>query len=1009
MKKLLLIYSMLFCLASCNDAQIDEQVTTSETEIRVGEKVMFSSSIRHTSMTRAAGESVDNALLSQYDIIKDDYLLTVKMLEEGEDEPVGTATYIPSPIKTDAYDGTLDATNGQELYWHSNVKKYAFEATAGSATLATDQSDADVFFAQDRLHGYAFSPVTHRENIANDKIGEPNYHTSTDWYKLNKQWYETEGQMKASSDYKKIPLFLQHERAWVTVILKAGKGVRREAILAHIDHDHPEQFNQNVQTSIFCNYHPDGEGGRVGTAITPIVSSEKVHYDADSNGGEVELDNLRYDAYVDPYDFLNNPKDKIAAISLSGMNFSFYSSNDSKSQSTTEEDKEYMQAYNLTAGKHLVIEATLTSERIVFITAWIEDWKEIITNTICDDYGQNGEPTVIKTRSELLSFLGSDDLNRSGNVAIIAAPELNLDQRLDTTYQTNAAGKQDTIVTAADDPWTGYSGKTLRATLNLAGATLSTSGQLFGLMTSTANLINGTVEMRNQSPVNSAICGMNEGNIERVNVAAYSQATASQAGMVVENYGTIIGCHSALPVDGTGDYVGGIAAQSIHKEGSTVPKIDGCVVSARVKAKNNASSATVIGGGIVGHAQGTVTNNTFEYGITLLQNTDYFKNIIGTVKSGSSLTASGNSWPTLAADENAGENHYGASFHNVLDCQEELEELLKRSYNQSGLRYRISNSFTVNSESWNYGIDNDNYTATDGYCNGNLYCDLYGNSKSITLDGTAKVSIPTAFDADNKPTESVEHTTSHMLFSNITGSMQDLTIVLAQPLIATPGKSDAGNLNATDAIAPLAYALRGSSAKLSNIKVKIVDQSGAYVQAANPGGLVSWAIDGATIESCQVDVPVKSWVPKNNNTQASRYAGGIVASACVATIKNCTYYTSENTLEPASEHTMATYYGGIVGGTTQKEVYDDPQVSIINCSSRYSFTTETDTYHGSIVGNAVYTKNNIQYTGTVTEGANKCQGNYWQKRGVGTRLNGTTMDVVIGKCNAVDPSENENF
>ena len=141
-----------------------------------------------------------------------------------------------------------------------------------------------------------------------------------------------------------------------------------------------------------------------------------MHYEPDSNGGEVDLDNLRYDAYVDPYDFLNNPKDRIAAISLSGMNFSFYSSNDGKFQSTLDADKEYMQAYNLTAGKHLIIEATLTSERIVFITAWIEDWKEIITTTICDDYGQNGDPILIENEEQLKDFLTNTDKN---NVEVI--------------------------------------------------------------------------------------------------------------------------------------------------------------------------------------------------------------------------------------------------------------------------------------------------------------------------------------------------------------------------------------------------------------------------------------------------------------------------------------------------------------------------------------------------------------------------------------------------------------
>lgn len=1027
MKKLLYLV-LLGCFAACADEQEMKQGLVSDTEISVGEKVMFTTSVLRPASTRG----VNSDLLQTYNTISKDYELTIKMLEEGQDAPVGTSVYIPKAVHsgegaltqvTYDPDGTLELKEGtaenpnKALYWESNIKKYAFEATAGSTTLATDQSTQEKFDLQDLVHGYAFSPVTHTYNIDDDKIGEPNYHSSKDWYVLNKAWREAEGLMpslddddkKASDDYKKIPLFLQHERAWITLILKAGKGVSRESVLAYSNAATKEP-NQNVKVQFYGGYQT-GEDNKREPSLTidkPLVGAETVHYIQDSNGGAEDVTNLRYDAIVEPHNYLANPtSDKIASISLSALNFSFYASNDEKFSSTEPADIERMQAYNLTAGKHLIIEATLTSERIVFITAWIEDWKEIIYSTICDDYGQNGDPTVIKTRQELIDFLASEDLNKAGNVAIIAATELDLD----TKVTPGATDKDEDV--KEPDPWSGstYQNYTLNATLNLAGATLETSGRLFNQMSSTANLINGNIVMKNTSPVTAAVAQINEGSIDRINVTGYSQASASRAGMVVLNYGSIHDCSSALPVNGVGaeiDYVGGIASMSRQKTGAPVPMIDGCVVSARVKGATN-----VYGGGIVGQAEGRVTNNTFDYGITLLQSPVYFKNIIAKPADGT-LTVSGNSWPTTAENSLAGTNTSDAIYQNVLDCQEELTELLKPQYNRAttastSYKYRLSDSFTVNSQTWIYGVDSENYNSTETYCNGNLYCELYGNNKTITLDGTATVDIPT-YDASNNITGSEPMVTSPMLFSNITGTVQDLTIELAKPLIAVPGRSDEDKLNATDAIAPLAYAVRGHTAKISNVKVKVKEESGAYVQSATPAGLVCWLVDGATVENCKVDVPVMTWMPKSNNTEAKRYVGGVVACACEATIRGCVYYTTTNTLENvAGSGTLTTYYGGILGGTVQKESYDEPKVSIVDCVSKYVYSDASNVYHGSILGNSTYTMNNNTYTGTVTEGDDKCQGNYWSGRGIGTRENGTTIDGVIGKCNSVDPTLNDNF
>lgn len=1037
MKKLKYIIGLLACLTACADEQVVDsgQTNPADTEISVGEKIVFTTS---TPRTKLSTRGVNTEVLSSYKTIAEDYKLTVTMLEDGGD--AASCTYIPKAIRageganqTVYYDeeGTLeaDAQQGEsELRWQSNVKRYAFEATAGTESVEADQSTAAKLLLQDRLHGYAYSPVTHQDGIRDDQIGVPNYHTSKEWYNLNKEWHDAEGQMLASVDYKKIPLFLQHERAWITIILKAGKGVKRESVMAHPTSS--ALLNQNIDASIF-SYTLNAENEPVAFEVTDPLPGEKiVSYEADSNGDAENVSNYKFEAIVDPYDYTKNPdKDKIAAVSISGLKFSLYASSDDYYEYPVGSDEylNYKEMYNLTAGKHLTIEATLSSDRIVFITAKIEDWNEVITQTICDDNGQNGDPVVIKSRQELLDFLNSDD-NRAGTVAIIAAPELNLDQKV-TPGETEDA--EPTITT---DPWTKYNSVlTLNATLNMAGSSLRTSGQFVKSLSSTASLINGTLVMYNETPVNSAVAETNEGTIERVSVTVGNRtANATRAGLVVTNYGSIVQCSNALPVDGVKlytdkpTYVGGIAAESISKSTTSIPMIDHCTVTARVKgeAGSNGDENVVKGGGIAGLADGRLTNNTFDYGITLLQSSTNFKNIVVAIPSGKTLSASSNAWPTLADNELGGNNISNATYHNVLDSQEELEELLTSTYNLAGCRYRISDNFTVLSDSWSHGVVNEDISSQEGYCNGNLYCELDGNNKTIILGGETEVEIPTAY-VDGKASATVKKVTSHMLFTNITGSVHDLTLSLTVPLIATPGVSTEAatkdKLNATDAIAPLAYAVRGSTASVSNVKVKMADD--AYVQAATPAGLVCWVNEGGTVENCQVRGKVQTWVPNTgayaNNTESSdarRYAGGFVACAAQATIRQCTYYAVDNTLtRESASGKLQTFYGGIVGASTVKDinsVKEYPAVSIIDCISWYQFTsTNPDElrYHGSIIGNAEYTKDNQNYSGTISD---MCQGNWWAQRGAGTILTGMTIEEVIGKCSAVTPvtpGANNNF
>ena len=235
-------------------------------------------------------------------------------------------------------------------------------------------------------------------------------------------------------------------------------------------------------------------------------------------------------------------------------------------------------------------------------------------------------------------------------------------------------------------------------------------------MSSSANLVNGTVEITDNATLDCAIAFKNEGTIERVNVVTSgenSQAKATLAGMVGLNNGTIYQCTSTLPVYGheaasipmgtttyTG-YVGGIAAVSVSKDPSSLAVIDGCTVNASV---NGAAQKNIKGGGIVGYATGRVSNNTFEYGITILQDGPNFKNIFGQAGN-ADLRAYGNGWPTKSPNyinetsTESNKNSYTGTLYNaVIESQGELDHIMNNhAYNDKDKYYRLSKSFAVTS------------------------------------------------------------------------------------------------------------------------------------------------------------------------------------------------------------------------------------------------------------------------------------------------------------------------
>lgn len=1027
--------TVMSMFASCSD--IMDAFDNSPVEFEEGEKLMFNTHLPSIATVTTRAYTPDRELLSSYSTINEDYYVKVKMYDKDVTNPLGICTYRPATNETgthfDTY-GKLNATPAAGegvLHWPTNFKQYAFEASAGTETLEADQSTWEKWLAQDKLHGYAFAPMldTNNSNARVDNIGELNYHTNKEWGALNKAWLQADPtEMHAPEDYKHIPLFLQHERSWITLILKAGNGVSREALKF-------ENAQKNINVTFF-NY-----ANGAGTPLEldkPFLKQTTVNYTVKDKNGEAQdgVETTSFNVIVDPHNYTgdNASKDKIAAISLAGLKFSFFAANDVNYNATnpTHDQELAMAAYNLEAGKHLTITATLSTDRIVFITAWIEDWTEVATSTICDDYGQNGDPILINSRQDLINFLNSTEYNKSGNVAIVVANTLDLDKNITTTYYEQGdeipEGKKVGDIkstTESPDPWSNYAGRTLNATLNMAGARFTTSSQFLGTISSSGSIVNGTFVMNNTSAVESAITGFNQGTLERITVTPYGNAKASKGGLVVTNNGIIYQCNTTLPVYGETGYLGGIAAESVTVDGTTMPAIYACIVNAPVKGTDNVTAA----GGIVGLADGRINYNINEYGITLLQPTQY-KNIIG-VQSRNTLRASDNSWPTTADNsfgtgEGANANaNTAAKYNNVLDCQEELKALLSNQHNTTDKKYRISADFTVESNFWKrtdgsyIGQQHDDITTQGDLSNGNLYCELDGNNKIITLDGTATVQIPTA-ESEGHATNDETKTTSAMLFSNITGKVYDLTLYLAKPLIAKPSATGEGLLTSVDAIAPLAYSVRGTDAKISNIKVKMADD--AYVQAAMPAGLVCWANQKAVIEDCQVKGKILSWLPNSysgsgstGESDARRYAGGIVACAAEATIKGCIFHSDVNTLiEAKTQKTGVTIYsGGILGGTAVKDinsVFEYPAVSIIDCIS-WLAPKEEERYKGAILGRAQYINENHPHTGTVTSGEGVCQGNWWNTsyKGVADRKDGDTTEGVIGKCSGATPTVDTKY
>lgn len=999
-------------LISCGDELVQPEVFA-EDGIAAGEEILFTSFVPQSSLTRSAKEDFQNNIKGNYSKVNRLYAFTVKMFKKNPTDvnptEIGSATYRPKLTAdgTDfVEDGSLLETFGSDgMYWPDNVNHYGFEVTAGnSGTLKDDQKTEAKFVTEDWLKGYSYEPLWDGDEDtgnAKDNINAINYRTSNGWYHANKQVFADYGQMPiGSEEYKKVPLFIQHQRALVTVILKAGEGVSRDQ-LKHATSE------ENIHTKIISY------GGGVRTEIDPLPEETTINYIASDFGGEkAGVENMTYHAIVEPYNYLTHPDEQpICTINLSNQKFSFYAANDKNYNAyltdvaehgvaMSDVAKNMEAAYNLQPGKHLIITATLSREsRKILITAYVEDWTDKVTTTICDDYGKNGDPILIRTREELYDFLGNTQKNKAGNVAIISPTSLDLEK-------TITKDEDDNITSSVAAPWP--ADKPLNCMLNLAGAVLYTEHPLFTSMSPSANLVNGTIVVRSGKTLSAVVTDRNEGTIERVSVRSERNAITGEplptakvtsGGLVKDNYGTIFQCSSSIPVYGSGGYVGGIAAQSLQMENSSKsPVISECTVSASV----DGSSDVTAGGGIVGNAVGRVSENTFEYGITVLQDAK-FHNIIGSHASNTTddLTAINNSWPTKYLEEISGINvNENAIYSGVIDSQAGLYAVVmntEKGYNTNDSKILIADDFVVGND-WNVGRQDPTLNVTN---NGNVQFELFGNDKTITLQ---KKSTQVTVDG-------TAYYTAPMLFTNIQNSIHDLTIVLEESLIASPSTTKDSDGNTTydgiDAIAPLGYSVHGSTTVLSNIKVKTANDK--YIQAAMAGGLVVWAYGDVTIDNCQFNGHIKVWLPTTIGSDAVRLAGGIAAEAEKASFNKCLFHpTSSSFVVNDEEHHTSVFFGGILGGVGPRDNSSriKPSVTLKDCGSNLS---QTSGKVGALIGRGLYDTNS---TGAVQQASGidseHCEGNWWDAaaKAVGLPFNGMTDVKTVGQRNTLRPAFN---
>lgn len=610
----------------------------SDDEIKPGDPVMFTTYVQGKALTRTyANETAFNTDMATYHDASSSYAFTYEIYKSGEDPAIAS---------------------GSTVYWPDNVNAYGFKATAGTNAVAIDQTTDAKLLLQDKLIGYGFEPLWNSGYP--DNIEGLNYRTCKQWKDANAD------RGVAPEDQKKIPLYLKHQRSKITIILKEGEGVNHEDLAL-------STAATNIDATIYSY-----SGGST-TEVKPYASETTIS----------EIKYTQYSAIVEPYDYQTNPDKDIARISVSGQPFTFSVNNES--------DNEKKSNYKLTAGKHLIITATLArgDAQKVLLTAQIVPWDEITTDANVGDDGLVGSTTDIDSRAGLLAFLSGEN-NKAGNIANITA-DIDLE---------------------SGEAWTS---QPLNCTMKLNGHTLSTTHPVFTTIGALGKVEGGTISVSGDATVDAAIATTNHGTIKNVTVSRSSTGKASQGGMVVTNSGTISNCTSTLPVHGTSGVVGGIAKESVYSTIGSMPVIENCTVDARVDGTS--------GGGIVGSAVGRISGNTFAYGITLNQNDTNFKNIVQAKADSHQLRAYDNKWPTKA-DNSIGDHSSNNSntttankYDATIDSSGELWRLLIT--NAEGKNYRVNSDFTVVNDASSAHWDNN---ISGIYANFHLD----GNGKNIT-------------------------------------------------------------------------------------------------------------------------------------------------------------------------------------------------------------------------------------------------------------------------------------
>ena len=380
---LILTFISSLLLTGCTDAV--ESLFSDN--IEEGEEVMFTTYLSENKVYSRAevshdGDSytLDNA---QYSPIVAGYDFTIKMYERTEEEDAyGEKKKLVGTAKYSSQDKTAVLKPSSLLYWPSTQKQYAFEATAGDATLSDKQTTPDLVQKQDLLHGYAFEPTITNDEWT-DNLNALNFHTPAEWSKINKQ--------RGISDSRQIPLFIRHQRAMITVVLKAYNTYDKKKLAF-------ENYGDGKSVIGYINSYKnnDSESSK-DIKINPCAFEKDIVY------GSATEKTIAYQAVVEPHNYLTD-NDVITEVKIAGSRYRFRPSNDFKYKT----DETVKNAYNLQAGQHLIITATIGNDsRQISITAQIEDWDSKTINVSRDDFGNSGLQMTIPNKAKLIEFLNS--------------------------------------------------------------------------------------------------------------------------------------------------------------------------------------------------------------------------------------------------------------------------------------------------------------------------------------------------------------------------------------------------------------------------------------------------------------------------------------------------------------------------------------------------------------------------------------------------------------------------